>query len=128
MHSKGENSMAMSGPSFRNTLVGTGWAISLILCIGDPRKHSPSPCRAPISGSEGYSKSGGAVAGRVVTIVSSLNKMGGCSLSHKHAENGCKCTCLKFGGRKPDTTGDVERLMHARARSDFQRKNNLVMG
>jgi len=47
MHPKGENSMAMSGPSFRNTLVGTGWAISLILCIGDPRKHSPSPCRAP---------------------------------------------------------------------------------
>ena len=40
MHPKGENSMAMSGPSFRSTLVGTGWAFSLVLCTGGPRKHS----------------------------------------------------------------------------------------
>ena len=32
VHPRGTNSAAMSGLSFRNTLVGTGWTISLILC------------------------------------------------------------------------------------------------
>jgi len=29
----GANSMVISGLSFRNTLVGTGWASSLLLCM-----------------------------------------------------------------------------------------------
>ena len=43
VHLKGANSVAVSGLSFTNTLVGTGWAVSLLVL---------SPCMAPISGSE----------------------------------------------------------------------------
>jgi len=39
---------------------------------------------------------------RAMTIASSL--MGGCGLSHKRAEDGCKDTYVKFGGWKPDRT------------------------
>ena len=28
-------------------------------------------------------------------------------LSHEHVEDGCKSTCVKFGDRKPDGTGDI---------------------
>ena len=34
-----------------------------------------------------------------MAIASSL--MGGCGLGHKCVENGCKDTCVKFGGLKP---------------------------
>ena len=40
MHLKGANSMAVFGLSFRSTLVGTGWATSLLLCISGLRKQS----------------------------------------------------------------------------------------
>ena len=36
-------------------------------------------------------------------IASSL--IGGCGLSHKHIEDGCRGTCVKFGG-KWDLFGD----------------------
>jgi len=36
VHLKGVSSMAMSGLSYKNTLVGTGWDISLVLCINGP--------------------------------------------------------------------------------------------
>ena len=32
--------MAMSGLSFENTLVGTGWAVSVLLCTDGLRKQS----------------------------------------------------------------------------------------
>jgi len=40
-----------------------------------------------------------------MTIASSL--MGGCGLGHEHVEDGCKSTCVKFGGGKFDRTGDI---------------------
>jgi len=46
----------------------------------------------------------------VGTIVSFL--MGGCGLKHKRVEDGCKSTSVKFGGLKPDRTGDVVSLIH----------------
>ena len=55
MHPKGANSMVMSGLSFRKILVGTGWAISLLLrTIGLTLKTVLSPCRASISSIEGF--------------------------------------------------------------------------
>ena len=39
MHPKGTNIMAESGLSFRKTLVGTGWAISPLLCTNRLRKQ-----------------------------------------------------------------------------------------
>jgi len=40
VHPKGANSMAVSGFKFRNTLVGTGWVISLVLCRNWLRNQS----------------------------------------------------------------------------------------
>ena len=40
MHPKGADRMAISGLSFRNALVGTGWAIAVLLCMNKLRKQS----------------------------------------------------------------------------------------
>ena len=40
VHLMGANSMAASGPDCRKVLVGTGWAISLLLCMNRLRKQS----------------------------------------------------------------------------------------
>jgi len=40
MHPKGTNSMAVSGFSFGNTLIGSGWATSVLLCTNGLRKRS----------------------------------------------------------------------------------------
>ena len=56
-----------------------------------------SPWTAPISGGEAFIPdlaSGCQVS--AVTIASTL--MGGCGLSHEHVEDGCKSTCVNFGG------------------------------
>ena len=55
MHPKGANANAMSVLSFRNTLVGTGWAICLVFCTNELKKLSSHlVARAPISGSENF--------------------------------------------------------------------------
>jgi len=107
---KGTVSMAVSGLSFRNTLVGsllssyarTAWENSPLTLHGTHFRRGSffpvwlSGCRL-----------------RAVTIASSL--MGGCGLSHKCVEDGCKSTCqscVKFGHWKPHKTGDIVRLMH----------------
>jgi len=51
------DSMAASGLSFRNTLVGSGWATSVLLCMN-------APCMAAISSGEAFPQSGRAVAGQ----------------------------------------------------------------
>ena len=45
-----------------------------------------------------------------MTIASLL--MGGCGLSHKHVEDGCKSTCVEFGGWKSNRSGDMVSLIH----------------
>ena len=68
------------------------------------------PCMAPISNGEAFIPvwaSGCRLS--AVTIASSL--MGGCGLSHERVEDGCKSTCVKFGGWKPDRTGDMVSLI-----------------
>ena len=84
MHLKGADSMAVSGLRFENALVGSEKTVLL-------------PCTAPISDGEAFIPvwaSGCRLS--AVTIASSL--MGGCGLSHERVEDGCKSTCVEFGG------------------------------
>ena len=46
MHPKGADSVAISGISFGNTLVGSGWATA-VLCMNGFRKQSPHLARHP---------------------------------------------------------------------------------
>ena len=47
MHPKGANSMASSGLGCRKALVGTGWAISLLLCMTGLRIRSSDLVEPP---------------------------------------------------------------------------------
>ena len=40
VHPKCPNSMAVSWLNFKETLVGTGWAIALLLCTNEPISHT----------------------------------------------------------------------------------------
>ena len=86
--SKGCNSMDISGLSFGNTLVGIGWAISVLIYIYKlTEKTVLSPCWTSIPESEAFfpvSMSG--CPPRAMTIASLL--MGGCGLSHECVEDG----------------------------------------
>ena len=57
MHPKGANSMAVSGPSFRMTLVDTGWAVSPPM-HKQAEKSNPLALWDPISGSDFFFQSG----------------------------------------------------------------------
>ena len=50
VHPKVTNSMAVSGLSFGNTLVGTGWAISVLLCTKGIRNQSSHLVGPPFTG------------------------------------------------------------------------------
>jgi len=107
-----------------------GW-----LCVGHccPPMHERVekpvllPCTAPISGGEAFIPvwaSGCRLS--AVTIASTL--MGGCGLSHERVEDGCKSTCVEFGGRNLNRTGDMVSLIHVWAKRDLHRKIiHLVM-
>ena len=58
------NSMDVSGLSFEKTLVGTGWAISVLLCINGLRKQSSHLVGPPFLTVKLFSQSGVAVAGQ----------------------------------------------------------------
>lgn len=67
MHQKGANSKAVSWLRITNTLVGSGWATSRLLCKNRLTKQSDQtvwPCTAPISVQEAFSQSGWTVASR----------------------------------------------------------------
>ena len=96
MHPKGADSMAVSGLCFENTLVGSEWATAVLLCKNG-LKNSLLPCTAPISNGEAFIPVWASSCRlSAVTIPSSL--MGGCGLSYKCVEDGCKSTCVEFGG------------------------------
>ena len=92
MHPEGADSMAVSGLHFENTLVESEWATAVLLCTNGLRKQSSCPAWCPFPVGKHLFQSGQAVA---VTIASSL--MGGCVLSHKRVEDGCKSTHVEFG-------------------------------
>jgi len=92
VHLKGADNMAVSGLGFENALVGSEWATAVLLCTNRLRNRT-----APISDGEAFIPVWvSSCQLSAVTIASSL--MGGCGFSHKHVEDGCKSTCVEFGG------------------------------
>ena len=63
MHPKGADGMAVSGLRFENALVGSEWAIAVLLCTNGLRKQSSYPARHPFPVGKHLSQSGRAVAG-----------------------------------------------------------------
>jgi len=55
---KGADSMAVSGLSFRNALVGSGWATAVLLRMNWLRKQSSRPTQHPFSVGKPFSWSG----------------------------------------------------------------------
>ena len=94
---------------------GGGWVHHLEmpwLALGaTAEKIVLSPCTAPISSGEAFIPVWASCCQlSAMTIASSL--VGGCGLSQKYVEDGCKSTCVKFGGQKPGRTGDTVSLIH----------------
>ena len=95
MHPKGTDHMT-AGLSLRNALVGFWWVTAVLLwwvtaVLLWVEKTVLSPCTMPISGEEAlFPVWASGCRLREVTIASSL--MGGCGLSHKGVEDGCKGT------------------------------------
>jgi len=54
VHLKGVDSMAVSGLCFSNALVGSGWAIVILLCTDGLRKTSSHPARCPFLAGKSY--------------------------------------------------------------------------
>jgi len=67
VHSKGADSIAISGLHFGNTLVSFEWATAVLLCMNGLRKQSSCPAQPPfLLGSKPLSQSGPAAAGGVL--------------------------------------------------------------
>ena len=100
--------MAISGLSLRNNLVRlwfghfclpmwTVWENSLLALLA----RRPFP-----AGKLFFPVWTNSCRPRAVSIASLL--MGECGLSHERVEDGCRSTCVKFGGWKSDRTGLVQ--------------------
>ena len=96
MCSKGADSMAVSGLSFRNTLVGSGWVTVILLCMNRLGKQSSHFARHPFLVGKTFSVWVSVCQLKTVTIATSL--MCGCGLGHERVEDDCKSICVKFGG------------------------------
>ena len=96
MQPKGADSMAVSGLRFEMPWLALSGPL-LSSYAQTIEKTVLLPCMVPISDGEAFIPvwASGYRLG-VVTITSSL--MGGCGLSHEHVEDGCKSTCVEFGG------------------------------
>ena len=66
MHLKGADSMAVSGLRFRHTLVGSGWATAVLLCMNGLRKQSYHPAQHHFPAGKPLSQSGRVVTGLVL--------------------------------------------------------------
>jgi len=89
--------MAVSGLRFENALVGSEWATAVLLCKHVVEKTVLLPCTAPISDGEAFIPVWARGCQQSAVNFASL-LMGGCGLSHEHVEDGCKSTCVEFGG------------------------------
>ena len=58
VHPKAANSMAVSGLSFENTLVGTGWAVSVLFFTNGLRKQFSHLVGSPFLAVKLFSQSG----------------------------------------------------------------------
>jgi len=88
VHPKGADSMAVSGLSFGNALVGSGWATAVLLCMNGLSAHFWWGNLFPVWAS----------SCRLSAMAIASLLMGGCGLSHGHVEDRCKSNCVKFGG------------------------------
>jgi len=64
VHPKGADKMAISGLSFRNTLVGSRWATAVLLCTNGLKKLSSHLAWCLFPAGKLFSKSGRVIAGR----------------------------------------------------------------
>ena len=64
VHPKGANSIAITGLGCRKALVGTRWAISLLLCKNRLRRHPSGLVGPPFLTMTLFSRSAWAVIGR----------------------------------------------------------------
>ena len=64
VHPKGANSMTASGLGYRKALVGTGWVISLLLCMNQLRKRHSGLMRPPFLTMTLFAQSAQAFVGR----------------------------------------------------------------
>ena len=90
--------LALSGPLL-SSYARTGWVNSPLALYGGHFQHGSL-----------YPSVGEWLPLSAMTIASSL--MGRCGLSHECVEDGCKSTCVEFGGWKPNRTGDMASLIH----------------
>jgi len=63
VHLKGVDGMAVSGLRFRNTLVCSGWATVVLLCMNSLRKQSYRPAQHHFPAGKPLSQSGQVVTG-----------------------------------------------------------------
>jgi len=63
VHPKGADSMAVSGFSFRNTLVSSEWVTAVLLCTNRLRKQSSRTAQHPFLAGKPSSQSREVVAG-----------------------------------------------------------------
>jgi len=57
-----------------------------------------SPCTAPISSRDAFITVWLVSSCWLSAVTIAILLMGGCGLSHERVEDGCKSTCVKFGG------------------------------
>ena len=106
---KGTDSMIVSGLHFGNALVGSEWATAVLLCINGLRKQSSYPVRHPFLVGSIYLSLAEQLPDEFRDYFQLVK--GGCGLSHEHVEDGCKSTCVEFGGLKPNRTGYMASLI-----------------
>ena len=58
MHPKVTDSMAISGLSLKITMVGSGWAIVVLLCVNGLRQQSSRCAQHPFPAGKPFSQSG----------------------------------------------------------------------
>jgi len=96
VHPKGADRMVVSGLSFRNALVGSEWATVILLSMNGLRKQSSHHALCPFWRGSLFPNLASGYRLSAITIASLL--MGGYGLSHEREEDGCKSTCVEFGG------------------------------
>ena len=100
---KDADSMAISGLSFRNTLVGSRWATAVLLCMNGLRNCPLTLHGAPFQWEDFFPSLVSGCRLSAVTIASSL--ISGFGFSHEHVGHGRKSACVKFAAENATELG-----------------------
>jgi len=96
VHLKGADSMAVSGSALEMPWLALSGPL-LSSMHERVEKTVLLPCMVPISGGEAFIPVWASSCRlSAMTIANSL--IDGCGLSHERVDDGCKSTCVKFGG------------------------------